>query len=145
MDEGRDLAEETGNATVLARPRRAEPEVEPRSSTLPAGSVGGSTSQPGTSIGSPHEALHHAEILRTRTFCLTGGGIAAGALISIPLLPGGYYTSRAFAAGVAISMLGLCYLYYRTRKPETFHDGIGVALGWYILAKGGWQLALLRG
>src|SRR6185503_506784 len=65
-------------------------------------------------------------------FCFVGGAIALGGLLAIPQLPGGYLTTRLFLVGIAVSVLGLFYLYYRTLRPETYHEGWGVAVGWYI-------------
>ena len=111
----------SGTPTVISRARDSSPSLA-RSSIV------------GTSISSPQIALDHAEILRTRNFCYVGIGVAAAALLVIPLLPGGFYTTRVFIGGIVTAMLGMSYLLYRTRSPATYHDGYGAMLGWYVPA-----------
>jgi len=97
------------------------------------GGATASTGAPTTTLAtSPLGALDHAELLRTRQFCLVGLCVAVVAACTIPFLPGGYYTTRMMMTGIAVAMLGLGYLLYRTRSPLTFRDGIGHTLGWYI-------------
>jgi eukaryotic-like serine/threonine-protein kinase len=100
----------------------------------PSGSLGGmsKSSLGGITIGSPHDALRHAEILRTRKFCLIGGSIAIAGALAVPQLPGGYVTTRLFLVGISVAIVGLVYLLYRTRNPETYYEGWGVPVGWYI-------------
>jgi serine/threonine-protein kinase len=88
----------------------------------------------GTIVSSPLEALHRAEILATRTFCRVGLVIALGAAAAIPLLPGHPFGTYVLLVSIALATGALLYLYRRTRSPETFYDGIGVAVGWYIPA-----------
>jgi len=73
-----------------------------------------------TTINSPLEALEKDEILRTRRFCLIGTfiGIVGGAGAST--LPGDPFVTRVFLAGVAVALLGLLFLFLRTRDLEQF-------------------------
>jgi eukaryotic-like serine/threonine-protein kinase len=99
----------------------------------PSGSLAISKSSlGGTTIGSPTDALKAAEIARTRNFCIVGGVISLGGLFTIPLLPGQYYPTWIFVCGICVALIGLAYLFSRTQRPDTYHDGYGVALGWYI-------------
>src|SRR5262245_65074533 len=97
----------TDVGTVLDRPpvaaRIAPPPLEPevdddddqvvltevKGSNAPIirGSEAGKMDSAATSVGSPVEALHRAEILRTRMFCRVTIGIAVAGLIGVPLLP----------------------------------------------------------
>ena len=128
----------TETATVVERPAAAAAALpramKPERDSSP--SLDGGTSVPSalvaTTISSPRIALDHAEILRTRNFCLVGMGIAAAALLLIPQLPGGYYTTRCLLGGILTAVAGMLYLLHRTRSPATYHDGYGVMIGWYV-------------
>ncbi len=135
------------NPTVLDRPRRAQPASPPPSihdqvtHTLPRGSAPISTSgsspsmaMGATTVGSPMEALAHAEILGTRKFCYVGMVIAAGGALAVVLLPGHVIATRIFLGAIAIAVVALSYLLRRTFSPATFHDGMGTAIGWYLPA-----------
>ena len=124
MDEGRDIVGST--VTVAGKP------VPQRETDAVTSADDGSVTRRDATIGSPHEALLHAEILRTRNFCIVGTAIAIVGLLAIPRMPGGYITTRVLVIGMLIGIAGLAYLYYRTRRPATFYEGYGVALGWYI-------------
>jgi serine/threonine-protein kinase len=97
-------------------------------------SLGGTSkaSLGGATIGSPTDALRAAELMRTRNFCYVGTAIALGGLLALPHLPGGYYPTRIFIAGIVTAILGLAYLVYRTYRPDTYYVGYGIAIGWYI-------------
>jgi len=88
----------------------------------------------GTTVGSPIEALAHAEILGTRKFCYVGTVIAAGGAFAVTLLPGHVISTRIFLVAIATAVCGLMYLLRRTYRPATFHQGMGTAIGWYIPA-----------
>jgi eukaryotic-like serine/threonine-protein kinase len=108
------------------------PVTRPSAPSLARSSIGGSSS---TTVGSPLAVLARDEILRTRMFCYMGFVIAAVALSAIPFLPGGYWETRILVVGISCAVVGLVYLFHRTRTPETFH-GFGAAIGWYIPALG---------
>jgi serine/threonine-protein kinase len=137
--------------TVLDRPgRRSAPppihedptEIKPPSISMSSSSSSlGSEPNPslhgpthGTTVGSPLEALAHAEILGTRRFCHVGMMIAIGGAIGAYVLPGHVIATRIFLGGIGIAFVSLIYLLHRTRNPATYHDGIGTALAWYIPA-----------
>jgi eukaryotic-like serine/threonine-protein kinase len=138
--------EDPSVATVIDRPERRTPPPSPAASQPESGtspivaagsSLGGRSSLGGgvasaTTIASPVEALARDEILRTRNFCFMGFGIAAGGLISIPLLPGGYYETRVFVACILSALVGMVYLLHRTRDPATFYRGPGVTISWIL-------------
>jgi len=131
--------ESVAAATVLDRPTPRPPELPATPappSALAKSSLGGGGSATSATVASPLDALARDEIVRTRNFCYVGGVIAIGGLVSMPFLPGGYYETRLLGAGIALGILGLIYLYYRTRHPATFHQGPGVAIGWYVPALG---------
>jgi serine/threonine-protein kinase len=73
-----------------------------------------------TTINSPLEALEKDEILRTRRFCLIGTfiGIVGGA--GATTLPGDPLVTRVFLAAVAAALLGLLFLFLRTRDLVQF-------------------------
>jgi len=111
------------SAETVVQPKAAEPAE--RTSTP---SIGGGAS----SIATARGALDHAEVIRTRRFCLVGLGIAVSGAITVPQLPGGYWTTRMFIGGIAIAAISMLYLIYRTRDPATFHKGYGTTIGWFI-------------
>ena len=140
---GRAPEEDGDGATVLERPHaRAQPPNDVHEALTQARATTGdekrssgtsSTGVPTNTLAtSPLGALDHAELLRTRQFCLVGLCIAVVAGCTIPFLPGGYYTTRMMMTGIVIAMLGLVYLLHRTRSPLTFRDGFGHTVGWYI-------------
>ncbi|HEY6034085.1 MAG TPA: serine/threonine-protein kinase [Kofleriaceae bacterium] len=73
-----------------------------------------------TTINSPLEALEKDEILRTRRFCLIGAfvGLAGGA--GATTLPGDPAVMRVFLAGDLAALLGLLFLFLRTRDLQQF-------------------------
>jgi eukaryotic-like serine/threonine-protein kinase len=73
-----------------------------------------------TTINSPLEALEKDEILRTRRFCLVGTCIAIVGGAGATTLPGDPVVTRVFLTGVGIAMLGLLFLFLRTRDLEQF-------------------------
>jgi hypothetical protein len=99
-----------------------------------AGSEAGKMESSATTVGSPVEALHRAEILRTRNFCRVTIGIAIGGLAVLPLLPGDPIATYVFAAAIVAAIIALIYLHHRTSDPATFYDGWGVSIGWYVPA-----------
>jgi hypothetical protein len=119
-------------ATVLDKPaaRSSAPTIEPANSLAARASVAGGTAS--TTVQSPLEALARDEVLRTRNFVFMGFGIAAFGLASIPLLPGGYYESRIFVVCILVALVGMAYLFARTRDPATFHRGPGTTIGWLV-------------
>ena len=60
--------------------------------------------------------------------------IAAGAAIALFFLPGRASTTYLFFGALVAGGAAMFYLLHRTRTPATFHDGVGVAIGWYIPA-----------
>ena len=95
---------------------------------------GRSLAPSGTTVGSPLEALHRAEILGTRTFCRIGGLIAIPAIVSVLILPGNPVATAILASAIVAALCALGYLYHRTNNPATYYDGHGVALAWYVPA-----------
>ncbi|MEP6865443.1 MAG: serine/threonine-protein kinase [Deltaproteobacteria bacterium] len=73
-----------------------------------------------TTINSPLEALEKDEILRTRRFCLIGTciGIVGGA--GATTLPGDPTVTKVFLAGVGVALVGLLFLFLRTRDLVQF-------------------------
>ncbi|HUS29207.1 MAG TPA: serine/threonine-protein kinase [Kofleriaceae bacterium] len=109
----------------------AQADVPSRSSSSSLGgadSLGASMSTIATARG----ALDHSEVVRTRNFCLVGMTIAAAGLAAIPLLPGGYFTTRLFMVCIGVCIACLVYILYRTRTPETFHAGSAISIAWFI-------------
>jgi len=98
------------------------------------GSEAGKLDSAATTVGSPVEALHRAEILRTRNFCRVTMGIAVGGAIGVPLLPGNPLATYLFLGAIAMAVIALGYLHHRTSDPATYYDGWGVSIGWYVPA-----------
>jgi len=73
-----------------------------------------------TTVSSPLEALEKDEILRTRRFCLIGTFVGAVGAAGATTLPGDPLVTRVFLAGVAAALLGLLFLFLRTRDLEQF-------------------------
>src|SRR3954464_10224945 len=130
-----------GPATVIEKPRARSPEPtrEPpnQPSRTHASSPGGSSlagpsGAGATTVGSPLEALAHAEVLRTRNFSYVTLVIALAGAACIPILPGERIPSILMLSAIGVAIIGLFYLIYRTRDPATFQDGLGVAFGWYV-------------
>jgi serine/threonine-protein kinase len=73
-----------------------------------------------TTINSPLEALEKDEILRTRRFCLIGTciGLVGGA--GATTLPGDPLVTRVFLVADLAALLGLLFLFLRTRDLEQF-------------------------
>ncbi|MFT3697328.1 MAG: serine/threonine-protein kinase [Kofleriaceae bacterium] len=73
-----------------------------------------------TTVNSPLEALERDEILRTRRFAFVGTfiGIAGGA--GATSLPGDPTITRVFLVAVLIALLGLAFLWWRTRDLVEF-------------------------
>ena len=142
--EGTESVPDNEPATVADRPpkRESSPELAAQGSvatqvdhvaeTVVRPAAERSTLGGGSTIATARGALDHSEVVRTRNFCYVGLGIAIAGAIAVPQLPGGYVTTRMFLAGIAISALGMLYLLYRTRRPETYHQGIGASVGWFI-------------
>ena len=87
-----------------------------------------------TSIGSPLEALSHAELLRTRNFAKVSMIIGLAGAAALPFAPAERTPTILMLAAIAIALTALVYLLYRARDPATYQEGIGVALGWYVPA-----------
>jgi hypothetical protein len=115
--------------TVVTPAGEADAPVRDSSPSLAGASLGAGTT---TSFATARGAADLSEIARTRTFCYFGIALALAAAPAVLLLPGGYWTTRIFMAGILSAALGLGYLIYRTTKPETFHVGIGASIGWFI-------------
>ncbi|HET9988410.1 MAG TPA: serine/threonine-protein kinase, partial [Kofleriaceae bacterium] len=84
-----------------------------------------------TTINSPLEALEKDEILRTRRFCLIGAfiGLIGGAAATT--LPGDPVVTRVLLVGVGVALLGLLFLFLRTRDLEQFRKP-STNLAWII-------------
>jgi hypothetical protein len=136
-------------ATVVERPRatpkettetpRREPtgsSVAPSSSqtSSPGNSLAGPSAVSATTVGSPLEALAHAEILRTRKFAAVCIVIALAGAAAIPILPGERIPTILMLSAIGLAIVGLLYLIYRTHSPATYNEGLGVAFGWYVPA-----------
>ncbi len=130
-----ELEGETSVLTELDRPsnKSAEAQPPPVQGTTPGSEPGRSTA---TSVASPLEALAHAEIEGTRKFCYVGTLLAIVGAAAALVLPGQPIPTRILLISIATGVSGLGYLFYRTRDPATFHDGIGAAIGWYVPAIG---------
>ena len=136
-----EVGNDGGPATILDRPppRAQTPtasitadraEVERAAAPVTRTVAGAST----TTVGSPVETLARDETIRTRRFCYIGFVIALCAAGSLLFLPSRGTPTLLFLGGILTAACSLVYLLHRTRSPATFHDGIGVALGWYIPA-----------
>lgn len=125
-----------GDNTVADPPADPAPvRAASPSAASDAGSAAGRTvGASGTTVGSPLEALHRAEILSTRGFCKTTIAIGLAGAAAVPLLPGHELSRYIFLGAIGTAIVALVYLYHRTNSPQTFHDGNGVAIGWYIPA-----------
>jgi serine/threonine-protein kinase len=154
MTDGRErAASEADPATVLDRPARrdaAEPAVEVAGTSDTEADDSGDLSQargtgtrslgsePGkslatpTTVTSPLDALHRAEIQGTRTFCHVTLGLGVCGLVIVPVLPGNPVTSVIFMVAIVVAMIGLLYLRSRTNNPATYYEGTGAAWGWYV-------------
>jgi eukaryotic-like serine/threonine-protein kinase len=130
--------------TVVERPVRSEPappsepapasesSVSANATTANARASSSLISRTSPSGATARGALDLSEVRRTRNFCFVGLGIAAAGAIAVPQLPGGVVTTRVFLAGIGCAIAGLLYLLYRARTPETFHQGVGASIGWFI-------------
>ncbi|MBS1123336.1 MAG: serine/threonine protein kinase [Deltaproteobacteria bacterium] len=127
------VGDDSGHATVVDRPgaRGRTPASVSIAAPITRTSAGTATA---TTVGSPLEALARDETIRTRKFCYVGFVIALGAAGSLLFLPGRGTSTFVFLAGIVTACLSLGYLLHRTRNPATFHQGIGVSIGWFIPA-----------
>jgi len=73
-----------------------------------------------TTVTSPLEALERDEILRTRRFCLVGSVIAVVGVIGALMLPGDPFVMKLFVVAVGLALLGLLFLFLRTRDLQQF-------------------------
>lgn len=96
-------------------PTVAEPRASGRLTAVPTVSASGATT-----VNSPLEALERDEILRTRRFAFVGTfiGLAGGA--GATTLPGDPVITRVFLVAVLIALLGLAFLWWRTRDLTEF-------------------------
>ena len=115
-----------GNADARDTVHAEPPSLAGSSATSAVGSAAA------TLYSSPQAALDHSEISRTRSFITIGILIAIAAVFLVPLLPGGRITTRAFLTGIGVAVVGLSYLLYRARKPETYQRGFTLWVGWII-------------
>ena len=139
-------ADEDGEspATVVERPRARVPDPTRKELTAsssaaghtssPSNSLAGPGATSATSVGSPLEALAHAEVLRTRNFAAICIVIALAGAAAIPFLPGERIPTILMLSAIGLAVIGLAYLIYRTRDPSTYHEGLGVAFGWFVPA-----------
>ena len=151
---GRELDEdgedgETSTSVVGDQPESATVVDRPGARGLPPSSVPVATQRPeaerstgpsssaaatATTVGSPLEALARDETIRTRKFCYIGLVIALGGAGSLLFLPSRGTSTLIFLGGIILACLSLGYLLYRAHNPATFHQGIGVSIGWFIPA-----------
>jgi serine/threonine-protein kinase len=124
----------TGTAAPPAPEVRSTTSTSGTSTTSATSGAGRSLATGPTSIGSPLEALHHAEILGTRQFCKITIAIAFAGAAAVALLPGHPVSSTVFVAAIVAAVIALLYLYARTKDPSTFAQGSGVAISWYVPA-----------
>jgi hypothetical protein len=73
-----------------------------------------------TTAISPIEALERDEILRTRRFCLVGSFVGAIGAAGATLLPGDPLVMKLVLGSAAAALLGLLFLYLRTRDLMEF-------------------------
>src|SRR5678816_2115166 len=101
----------TDSDTVLEKPDTRPSDKEAPPSLAGQASLSGSNA---TVINSPVAALDHAEIVRTRHMAVVGIGVAIAGALTIPLLPGGYVTTRILIGTIGIAIIGMLYMLYRT-------------------------------
>src|SRR5829696_7443905 len=70
-----------------------------------------------TSVGSPLEALSHAELLRTRNFARVSIIIGLAGAAALPFAPAERTPTILMLVAIAIALTALGYLLYRARDP----------------------------
>ena len=88
--------------------------------TVAEPAVSGRTPTHATTVTSPLEALERDEILRTRRFCMVGSCIAVVGVIGASMLPGDPLVMKMFFVAVGCALLGLGFLFLRTRDLQQF-------------------------
>lgn len=112
------------------------PETGARTSPPSRSSTSSMSSPSLGTVATAKSALDFSEVIRTRNFCFVGMVIAFFGLFAIPLLPGGYVTTRLFMVSIGVCIVCLLYLLYRTRTPETYHLGVGITIAWFVPVTG---------
>ena len=131
--------------TVVDRPQRTKGasaatlrptiEREPTAPTAIAGSEPGkSVATTATTIGSPIDALRHAEMLRNRNFSLVCIGIAIAGAVAVLSLPRGGIPKAVFLGAIAAAIAALSYLVHRSRRPATYRQDLGMTIAWLVPA-----------